>query len=29
VARYAAGGRVALENSRSSGARLLLDQLPR
>jgi len=29
VARYAAGGRAALENSRSSGARLLLDQLPR
>ena len=29
VARYAAGGRAALENSASSGARLLLDQLPR
>lgn len=29
VARYAAGGRAALENSTSSGARLLLDQLPR
>lgn len=29
VARYAAGGRAALENSSGSGARLLLDQLPR
>jgi hypothetical protein len=29
VARYAAGGRAALENSGGSGARLLLDQLPR
>lgn len=29
VARYAAGGRAALENSPGSGARLLLDQLPR
>ena len=29
VARYAAGGRPALENSADSGARLLLDQLPR
>ena len=28
VARYAAGGRAALENSADSGARLLLDQLP-
>ena len=29
VARYAAGGRAALEKSPGSGARLLLDQLPR
>lgn len=29
VARFAAGGRAALENSGSSGARLLLQQLPR
>jgi hypothetical protein len=29
VARYAAGGRAALENSKDSGARLLLEQLPR
>jgi hypothetical protein len=28
VARYAAGGRKALENSSGSGAKLLLDQLP-
>ena len=29
VARYAAGGRAALEKSPDSGARLLLEQLPR
>lgn len=29
VARYAAGGRAALEKSTGSGARLLLEQLPR
>jgi hypothetical protein len=29
VARYAAGGRAALEQSTSGGARLLLEQLPR